>query len=264
MSLPVVDPQISFAPLAALPLLRRLDVSWHRGGELSDAQIDQLRALQRLQEVNVKMSLPLLRRGRLLRRPHDLQWQQVSLPYPLDDEVAAVVPQLPSLTAVVHRRVVSERYDWLTQLPNLSTVDLRFFWLYGAAGRAESLVAGLRYCAKVEILELSDCSDVTAVQLAELIPQLLRLRELTLNKVRIDSLAYLAQPPLTSQLSRLKLFRCRRLPTDELRHVHGLRGLTHLTLHESFTAPLDAESRSQLTPPSPLLPALEAFDCGEI
>jgi hypothetical protein len=42
--------------------------------------------------------------------------------------------------------------------------------------------------------------------------------------------------------------------------VHALRGLTQLTVHESFIAPLDAEIRSLLTPPSLLLPRLEKFE----
>ena len=61
--LAAMDPQISFAPLAALPLLRRLAVTWFGSQrELSDAQVDQLRALPRLQKLRIlePMRTPLL------------------------------------------------------------------------------------------------------------------------------------------------------------------------------------------------------------
>ena len=249
--------QLSFAPLAGLPRLRSLSV-WppKDAREFSDAQVDELRALPRLQQLNVHPTLPLLRR--LLRQPHNLQWQNISLPDLLNDEAAALLPQLPTLT-VIERSTSCSRFDWLARLPNLRDVRLSFEWPKDAAARADSLVAGLRCCTKIEILELSDCADLTADRLANLLPRLPQLRELRLHCLRVDSLSFLAQPPLTSQLRRLELWHCLWLPPGELRHVHSLRGLTKLELVHSFTAPLDSAELALLEPPSAVMPRLDHF-----
>jgi hypothetical protein len=254
-----LDPHLSFAPLADLPLLRRLKISqsWGQVQQLSDAQIDELRALPQLQEIDVPMTPPLMRR--LLRQPHDLQWQQIPLPGWLADEAAALLPLLPSLTAIPEL-VTCDRFDWLRGLPNLTDARLWFSGSTGAESRAESPVAALHCCTKIEILALSRCRELTAAQLAELLPRLPKLRELRLQCLDIESLAFLAQPPLTSQLSRLDLSCCTRLPLTELRHVHALLGLEQLTVCQSFAAPLDSFSRSQLTPPCALLPRLQQFE----
>ena len=256
IELSMLNPQFSFAPLAALPRLRCLNV-WGIAGKLSDAQVDQLRALPHLQELNVEMSTALLRR--LLRLPHSLQWQQIWLPWPLEDEFAALLPQLPSLTKI-KESVMCDRFDWLRGLPNLTEVQLSFDWPDGAVDHAESLVAALQCCTKIEVLLLGDLHDLTAAQLGDLLPRLPRLRELTLKRLLIDSLSFLAQPPLTSQLRLLRLRHCTQLPLLELRHVQSLRGLRQLELCASFTAPLDEYSQSLFRPPSLLLPLLEKFD----
>jgi hypothetical protein len=252
-----LDRRMSFAPLAGLPLLRCLKVTSNEPqAEFGDAQVDQLRALPRLEKISILPSTPVLRR--LLRRPHDLQWRQLPLPYPLDDEAAALLPQLPSLTAI-YRSTSCSRFDWLRGLPNLTGIGLAVHSPMGAAGYAESLVAALRCCIGVEILRLFGFAELTAAHLADLLPRLPRLRDLTLHSLLIDSLAFLAQPPLTSQLVILDLSHCRQLPLAGLRHVHSLRGLKELWLNCSFSTPLDAESQSLLTPPSILLPQLEKF-----
>ena len=162
------DPRLSFAPLAALPQLRSLDVSWPEGGSLSDTQLDELRTMPWLQQ----LSLPVMTTDplrRLLRQPHDLQWLSIWLPDELDDETAALLPQLPSLTRI-NAMVGCERFDWLRGLPNLTEVDLAFSEAAGAGGRAESLTAGLQSCKQIEILRLRYCADLTAAHLAELLP----------------------------------------------------------------------------------------------
>ena len=255
-----LDPHLSFAPLAALPLLRCLHIDLQDSPDQpSDAQVDQLRALPRLQQLNVPMSTSLLRR--LLRQPHDLQWQDVSLPYPLDDEAAALLPQLPSLTKIVEY-VRCERFDWLRGLPNLADVCLSSDEEEPPAGRAALLVAALQCCTKIELLLLGDLPDLTATQLGELLSRLPRLRELLLDRLSIDSLSFVAQPPLTSQLRRLELWHCRWLPPAELRHVHSLRGLKTLKLFSAFAEPLDDDAQSLLKPPSAVMPLLEDFVCN--
>ena len=254
-----MGPTVSFAPLAALPLLRGLVVtSDYRYDKISDAQIDELRQMPRLREVDVPINWAQLRR--LLRQPHNLQWQQISLPTGsvLDDETAALLLQLPSLTAISGTACCDD-FDWLRGLPNLTDVTLHGEWPWGA-DLVASLVAALQCCTDIEKLRFDWCYDLTAAHLAELLPRLPKLRELRLDRSSVDSLAFLAQPPITSRLSLLRLCCCGALPPAELRHVHGLRGLTHLTLSESFTAPLDSADLAQLTPPTILLPRLEKFE----
>ena len=120
--------------------------------------MDELRALPRLQKVFVETSTPLLRR--LLRPPHDLQWQKISLPSPLDGETAALLPQLPSLTKL-GRRTTCLQFDWMRCLPSLTDVRLPFADAEDPAGCTESLVAGLQCCTNIEFLKLDDCAELT-------------------------------------------------------------------------------------------------------
>ena len=182
--------------------------------------MDELRALSRVRSLITPMTTLLLQR--LLRPLHNLRWQEISLPIPLDDEFAALLPQLPSLTKIVDGWTTCSRFDWLCGLPNLTDVDL-VFEVQAAAGRAESLVAGLQSCTNIESISLGN--HLTAAHLAELLPRLPRLRALSLHCLDIDSLAFLAQPPMISQLISLCLDHCQQLPLPELRHVHALRAL---------------------------------------
>ena len=100
---------------------------------------------------------------------------------------------------------------------------------------------------------------MTSAHLTELLPRLPRLRNVVLESLNIESLAFLAQPPMTDQLTTLHLNYCRQLPPAELSHVHSLRSLERLQLYRSFPAPLDESSLSLLTPPSLLLPRLDKF-----
>ena len=252
-----LGPEISLEPLTALPRVRSLGVHGCGNGFLSDAQVDELRTMPHLLQLSLsKMTTSTLRR--LLRRPHGLRWQDISLPNPLDDEAAALLPQLASLTRIAGWAACS-RFDWLRGLPNLTEVDLTFEGPQ-QAGRAESLVAGLQCCTNIEILELSYCSDVAAAHLADLLPRLRRLRELWLDRLSIVSLSFLSQPPLTDQLTCLHLNYCRQLPLSELRHVHALRGLKQLELLHSFDERLDDHSCALYEPPSTLFPRLETFE----
>jgi len=255
-----MDPQISFAPLAALPQLRRLNIYSTSGGaaiELSDAQVDELRALPQLHDLNIGMSTLLMRR--LLRPPHDLQWQRILVPYRMDDEAAFHLSQLPSLTEIDGVAVHCEIFEWLRRLPNLKRVEFNFEKAEESTALVESLVAGLACCTNIEFLSLISCPVLTAAQLADLLPRLPRLRELELFNLSVNSLAFLAQPPLTDQLRTLRVAFCVRLPLTELRHVRALLNLEGLSLEESFDEPMDSHSQSLFTPPSVLLPQLRSF-----
>jgi hypothetical protein len=165
----------------------------------------------------------------------------------------------PSLAALVELKffVTCSRFDFLRQLPNLTRVFLDLSEP-SAAGRFDSLVTGLPCCSQIEDLTLAS-TEATAAHLNELLPRLPRLRTFCLGDADVTTLAFLAQPPMTEQLTRLVLIKCSRLPLAELRHVHPLQGLKVLCLMNSFDAPMDALSQSLFTPPSLLLPQLELF-----
>jgi hypothetical protein len=247
-----VDSTISFAPLAAAPQLRSLDLSWVRKVGLSDVQVDELRALTRLHTIRLpRMPMTLLHR--LLRQPHALQWQEMVLNVPLRDEVAALLPQLPFLTALCLGAVTCTRFDWLRALPHLTALDV------GSHGNSLALLSALSLCAGLASLLLRYADDHTAAHLADFLPRLPSLRCLKLFYLQTRSLRFLAQQPTALQLTSLHLILCQYLSLSELRHVHALSGLTSLHLVESFDEPLDAHSRSLLEPPSLFLPQLEDF-----
>jgi hypothetical protein len=127
-----------------------------------------------------------------------------------------------------------------------------------AAGRIESLMAGLQCCSQIELLALFS-KELTVAHLNQLLPRLPRLRSLNLGRCRITTLSFLSQQPTAGQLSCLSLFMCTRLPLAELRHVHALRALDTLRLFKSFDESMDALSQSLYTPPSALMPQLEEF-----
>ena len=258
-----LNAEFSFAPLASLPLHTLVIDQLVDEVELSDAQVAELRAMPRLHRLDVRpMTTSLLRR--LLMQPHDPQWCRMMLPSPLRDEAAALLPQLPSLTTIGSvlgdptPLTACSNFDFLRRLPNLT--HAHFKWKRpSAAGRIESLVAGLQCCTQIEFLGLG-FKGLTSAHLAELLPRLPRLHWLTLASGDIATLSFLAQQPLAGQLTSLLLDQCSLLPLTELRHVHALRALEKLRLTKSFDAPMDALSLSLHTPPSPLLSQLEEFE----
>ena len=255
-----IDPLISFAPLAALPLFRLLSINVRIAANLSHAQVEQLRALPRLRTLNIHpVPASLLRR--LLAQPHDLQWQRISLPSPLRDADTALLPRLPSLTSLDLNWRYLSGLDFLQGLPNLSS--LRCSSLRDGSGLrlTDRLVAALQRCTDVTELHLDRCASLTAAHLAELLPRMPRLRSLGLSDLGIDSLSFLAQAPLTIRLSRLSLSGCKKLPVAELRHVHSLLGLRELGIHDSFDEQMDpdCDELTALRPPSAALPLLESF-----
>lgn len=250
----VVDPQISFASLTTLPRLRCLRISWCLD-QFSNAQVDELRLMTQLDNM-VLTSINADRLRLLLRQPHNLQWQQIQL-RSVDDESAALLPQLPSLTKLDHWFSCTN-FDWLQRLPNLTDLDIGFRGPT-VAGRIESLVAALPACTAITNLALREALDLTSDHLKQMLPRLLQLKKLWLFDLRITSLAFLAQEPMKSQLMLLDLDGCKDVPLTELRHVHSLHKLQKLFLIQSFTTTMDAHCQSFYTPPSIVLPQLKSF-----
>lgn len=261
--LPTQDPQISFAALATMPYLRELEINIHRRSlpvNFSDVQVDELRTLPRLRKLTVYMTDDMMRR--LLRQTHRLQWQQIILPEQLNDEVATILTQLPTLTQLDCdiSSPSCNHFLWLQQLPKLTEVHVSYDSEEPlSVERIVSLVSGLRCCINIEILKFSYCDTLTVAHLTDLLPRLPRLLALHLYFCTIDSLSFLAQAPMTHQLLSFDISDCTQLPAAELRYVHALRGLKTLVLWRSFDAPLNDYCQSLYTPPSLLLPRLETF-----
>jgi hypothetical protein len=256
----LMDPLISFAPLAAMPLLRAFSIDGAADADFTDAQVDELRALPRLKSLNMApISTSALLR--LLAQPHDLQWQQISLPSVLIDDDAALLPQLPSLTTLHISAEYLSNFDFLQGLPNLTSVHCSSIRDGPDAQLADRLVAGLQHCANVTELRLDRCNGLSAVHFAELLPRLPRLQSLKLSSLHISSLSFLALAPMTSQLSTLWLNHCAQLPVADLRHLHSLRGLRELDIEGSFDEKTgaDCDELMALRPPSAALPLLRHF-----
>jgi hypothetical protein len=250
----------SFQPLHALPLLNTLLVRSYRWEDLSNAQIDELRAMPHLHTMSLNPEADLLRR--LLRTPHSLQWKNVGDEFRLDDECAALLLLLPSLTKL--GGVFEADPAFLQQLPNLEELELNLIYARSAPA-PQLLLTALQGCSKLTSLFLSSCR-FTSEQMCALLPSLPALRHLTLHIVNIvdllESLRCFSSGPITRTLTKLTLVDCRHpaLHLTELEHVHALTELRSLDIRSSFVEPLDAAAQEQyLRRPSRILPKLSTF-----
>lgn len=257
LHLPTLRSQHSFASLAELSSLCNLNIHINCPVvKYSHAQVDELRALSWLTRFNVSgMTTSLLLR--LLRQPHQLQWQDISLPKILKDESLTLLSRLSSLTEI--DTVVScGRFNWLQSLSNLMIIDIQFFGPF-VDGRTESLVTGLQWCTAVKVLALRHVTGLTDIHFMELLQRLPRLHSLNLFNLDIQSLSFLTQQPMTHQLTILQLSECTQLPLTELLKVHSLSRLEKLDLDQSFNVLMDANEQAIYTPPSLVLPQLMLF-----
>jgi len=149
-------------------------------------------------------------------------------------------------------------FDFLQGLPNLTSFDCSFLRGGSDAQLADRLVAAVQHCTNITRLRLDRCRGLTAVPLAELLPRLPRLQSLVLDSLRIDSLSFLAQSPLTGQLSSLTLSYCSQLPVGELRHLHELRGLRELLIYGLCDEKMEPGCHELMALPA-ALPLLESF-----
>lgn len=251
---------ISFSPLVGLPQLHSLTIDWQDETELTVMQMFEIRTMQHLRIVSMShMTTNMLRT--LLHKPHKLQWEKFTIPLstPLTDDGAALLPQLPSLTAADFW-VSCARFDWFHLLPHITCVDLGFEFSEPVGDEwTDSLVSGLQRCVNIEILKLAHCPNFKSFHLTQLLPRLPRLQELSLINVPIDSLSFLDQQPVKLQLSSFRLIDCSLPPINDLRYLHALQGLRFLSIQSSMAAPLDEYTRWLLSPPSVALPMLHRF-----
>lgn len=249
-------PEMCLAPLSAAATLRELIVSGLRHERPTDAQIDQIRALNGLRTVSI-CELTSVSLSRLLRAPHSLQWTRLdrvcgvnaetaagSLSAPSSEGPGRPQPRLPS-RAVAAPLTGRARLDSVGS--DLGGRDCRALCLHAAqephphrAGHFE--------------VHAADPLSATVVARAVAGP-LLRARSLHF---------FSDLPRVMRTLQMLKLACCRhaRLFAEEWIHVFALKSLTCLSLGESSSEPLDSLTMRMLTPPSIVLPQLNTFRCA--
>ena len=234
------SPEVSFAPFAGTPRLKELCCETGCLGELSHAQLDQLRMLPRLRTMSV--------RGDdleyLLRAPHSLQWQRIHRVRSLDDDTAAALSTLPTLTELATDRCRSVAF-----LPALTCLRSLQLGMDPDVDVAEGIALGLPYCTQLTDLSLRGAHDVTSRHLSQALSHLPALRVLSLMCCSaLESLSFLSEcSHLAHSLRSLKLYGSKRVPSTELTHVLTLKSLTHLTICEFFVDPLDATTQTETT-----------------
>ena len=254
--LPSYFPEVSFAPLAGAPQLGVFRCSTRDGEEPSHRQLDQLRMLSHLRTVGADLSSA----GAviyMLRAPHALQWQEIHMVRDIDDDVAAALSTLPTLTEL--DTVSCRNVSFLPALTRLRVLDLH---MNSAARLAADIAVALSRCSQLTKLSLT-AKDVTSQHLSQVLLHLPALRELALKHCSaLDSLSFLSEcTGLSQTLLSLWLHACDspNLHSTQLTHVLSLKCLTELGIDASFVEPLDEFAQHLFTPPSAALPSLVDF-----
>ena len=197
----------------------------------------------------------------LAAEPIPIQLKSVGIIRRVGSAHAASLARLPNLT-FLSGGLMLEDASFIGSLRKLQIVDLRC----EPQVDVQRLMAALAQCSDISSLTLSH-PQLGAAHLATLLPHLPRLDELRfVDCPELRSLSFLSSTPhLTSILSKFVLVNCVSLPPSELVYVQQLGSLEELTLHRSFTSPLDAFTLAAFAPDQPLMrlranPKLRKFD----
>ena len=258
-----VDNSIQLSILAASRSLTDLTLETCFGSTLSLtlAQEDQIRLyLGQLQRINVGW-FNSDKLARLLQPPVRAQLRDIG-PVWVDARSPELLLQLPPLTSLDLSFTSNADVDFLAQLPLLSVLNLSCYkrtpahvgvvqreWLIPA----DALLASLVRCVCITELNVS-CGFSTAHWTA-LFAKLTLLKKLTIRFGRLETLRHFAEGPITQSLEALTLAEL-DLPPSEASHLFGLRRLRTLQLVYCFSSRLDDTTIDELSPPTPLLPAL--------
>jgi len=255
------DSEVKFTPLAAIPSLRRLTIILPSSVELTDGQVDDLRALPHLDYLRANDLTRTTTLSRLLREPHSLQWKHIT-PYAhgwgnISAATLQLLPQLPSLTelsGLLGFEILgfdSSVVECLSKLPRLSTLIVDAFF-----NKPEFLVACLQECRQITHLSL-EAVVVNDADMAKIMSCMPLLRTLELRRMTLASLSFLQIPTLSRTLTELRLQDI-SVPSSAHVFLGALRALRSLYLGP-LSQPLDAETLARYTPPSALLPELTEF-----
>ena len=245
-----------FAPLRRSTHLHTLSLDFPSGPHLSLQQADQLRAIPNLTNLDAVLYAPDVRS--LLRTPHQLELQTVTVNGPLDAELTGLLASLPHLTqlSVYDANTIT----FLSSLPNLHTLHLLDFALGSSKllPKPEQMIEGLGQCSQLTDLTIWS-SKLTAAHVSTLLSRLPAVRQLRLFELsRLQSLSFLSSQPLASTLTGLQLRDCRHsnLSAGELFNVYSLQQLTRLELRDCFSERLDSLTLREFRLPSARLPKL--------
>lgn len=257
--------KISFAPLAPMALIElRLAVPDGVKSQLTNAQFDQLRLMPQLRTLMVdNVSNPALKR--LLRAPHQLQWQCIHELVELDSSCGAALTTLPTLTEL--QTEICRTVGFLPALVQLRVLKLFFDrpWAAHAALRpwpvsADAVVSALSHCPLLQNLSL--CAPVTSKHMSTLLPQLAALEVLGLVSCEeLLSLSFFADSSSALLLRQLDIADCHHpaLHATEIQWLQSLTALQSLRIVNSFAEPLNRSIIALLTPPSGLIRTLAQF-----
>lgn len=251
----------SFAPLAAAPLLRSLQLESLDCCDLTDARIGELRALTQLEVFEADHEV-----ARILRaaHPQPLQWRTLRW-LCVDEESAPLLTTLPALTDLNVCELRLTHLEFLLSLQHLSALCLD---PSSSNASAAALVSGLQRCPQLTSLALLNSNRLHAEHLAAVLERLPLLSSLILYKVAsVASLSFLSAGRLWHTLTLLHVDTlCRDIWTalqfqpEDLAHINGLRSLQSLELHTAFRNPLPQETLAVYGQrPCPPLPALTHF-----
>jgi len=244
----------SLAPLAQAPCLRRLSILPLGRGimAMSGAQVAELRKLPNLNMLEIApLNETLL--GRLLARPHKLQWRELKGYLSVTAAMAPLLTSLPLRTLYISCLAIPHA-DFLLQLSDLTDLNLESSHLEPLD--KERVLHAIGGCAQLRSFRLAEGMrhhdlHIPSEQLGACLTRLQKLERLELSQTTGQTtLAYLAQGSLPRSLTHLHLERFRpRLPLAELQHVLSLRELRSLTLHYVFEAPLGEAEQCHFRPP---------------
>jgi hypothetical protein len=159
------------------------------------------------------------------------------------DQTAPLLLKLQTLRSVALKFVIRDPTPLVPVLRNLHRLSVAFL----PPCDLDLLVAALKHCTILTDLELLN-EAFTAVHLSILLPLMPLLHTLTIISAGVTSLAFLTKAThLHTTLNTLRLMDC-NLAASEIRSLKPLRALEELYLDRCFTAPLDANSLTMLTP----------------
>lgn len=246
--------------LRAAPMLRELCIR-----DLTDPkQIDKLLSFDALTWLDLGAVTLLTRLRDLNPRPR-VSWTELGRYLTLTDELAELLPLVPSLTYLVCGAPC--KIDFLSQLPLLETLDLR---LFGCKSSMEDLTSALQSCQRLRSLRLHGAT-LSREQLATILAALPQLTRFELSTMyTLDSFDFFRDAPAVQR--KLEVLSIQNCPVPGsavvvMQQLHVLQSLESLTIERCFAnnaeQTLDEAARQKYMVPSAVFPRLQRFSYSE-